>query len=128
MTRPFTANQSSEVDDRIVEMIVAVFGEGEISRRCRIIANERYLDFETAEAADSAIMPEVLAMASGRESAAEISPAMRQVIAAARYAPDPADRFRRLPRTDDEIAHELSRVADALRSRQQNSRSAGGVN
>lgn len=44
MTRTFTADQSSEIDDRIVQMIVAVLGEGDAARRCRVIANERYLD------------------------------------------------------------------------------------
>jgi hypothetical protein len=76
-----------------------------------------------------ATMPEVLAMAGGSQPAlAHMSPIMRKMLAELRYAPDPADRFRRLPRTDDEIAHELSPVADALRSRPQNSPFAGGVN
>jgi hypothetical protein len=40
----FTPAQSIEIDDRIVAMVVAAFGEGDGARRCRAIANERYLD------------------------------------------------------------------------------------
>lgn len=47
MTAIFTPAQSEEIDDRIVEMIAAALGEGEAARRCRAIANKRWLDHET---------------------------------------------------------------------------------
>lgn len=41
MSAPFTPEQSREIDDRIVEMMTAVMGEGEYSASCRSIADQR---------------------------------------------------------------------------------------
>lgn len=41
MSAPFTPEQSAEIDRRIVEMMTAVMGEGEYSRRCQAIATIR---------------------------------------------------------------------------------------
>lgn len=142
MTLLFTPEQSREIDDRIVEMIAAAFGEGPTTRRARAIANERWLNYppETSEQDLQPLPPEgrghpadhmiatneVCRIAEDARSAiaAGMTLTMRQAIAAIRYSADPADRFRRLPRTDCEIAHELSQAADALRSRQQSAPSA----
>lgn len=55
MTQPFTPEQSREIDDRIVEKVVAVMGEGQYSRRCRAIANERALEIEGVDRADGEV-------------------------------------------------------------------------
>ena len=52
MTQLFTPSHSAEIDDRIVLTIVAVLRQGDAARRCRVIANERYLD-NTPEIPDS---------------------------------------------------------------------------
>lgn len=49
MSQPFSAEQSREIDDRIVGMLVAALGEGPAVRHARAIANERYLEMETTE-------------------------------------------------------------------------------
>jgi len=55
MTHIFTPAQSAEIDDRIVEMIVAIMGEGQYSRACRAIANERYLDRQAEDDGDDVL-------------------------------------------------------------------------
>jgi len=60
--QPFTAAQSREIDNRIVEMVTAIMGEGEYASRCREIASfrarriEAYLLSARMTAAEAAIL------------------------------------------------------------------------
>jgi hypothetical protein len=56
-----------------------------------------------------------------------MTPTMRSVIEAIRYSADSSGLFRRPFRTDDGIAHELSRAAAELRAGPRDAPSAEGV-